>query len=115
MIALPTAKGELLLILSDENIERMKRQDPAEFRPSNIGLTLDPAHLWETGVELGGPFYPLVRLSVSYASPEDMLMLEKWGREGHFEEIIAWARKGWEFRPDLGDSDVYERLKPDKE
>ncbi len=76
----------VLVVLDDENLARMAKADPAEVK------------LRETGRHLVNP---LVVICHEKPSPE----LQRAIQTRDLKKIIAFLQRGWEFRPDKGDSD----------
>ena len=95
MIALVRRTGsvDLLMVLSDENIERIKRYDPAQMP-------------WETlPIE-----YAMRRphtIGVAYATAEELAEIERLSASdpGWKEKALKMLSRGFEYRPDLGDHD----------
>lgn len=76
----------LIVILNEHSLERMQAADPAEIK------------LRETGKRLVNP---TITLCFEKSSPE----LAKLLHSGNLPRIIAFLRRGWKFRPELGDHD----------
>lgn len=93
ILPLPRTDGkfELVVVLEDENIERIKRYDPAQFEMEKVT---------EDGERIG-----LARLTIAYASPADLLWIRELVERGKNGEALKFIARGWEYRPDLGDHD----------
>lgn len=85
---------DIVIVLADENIERMKRYDPAEIvwadLPSEYSSRRPGA------------------VAVAFATAEDQAEIERMSRtdpENWKERALKLISRGFEFRPDLGDHD----------
>lgn len=100
MIAIPFQVSDthysVVLVLQDDNIERIKSCDPAVF---------------ESGKVLVEPFksLKLADVMLAYASKEDTIRLQSVGED--FQAIMKILCRGWSHRPDLGDHDAGEYQK----
>lgn len=92
----------IMIVLQDENIERMKEYDPAE-----LSLPL-----------LSGPFLNVLDLRdiiISYATADDYQKVTELCRRREPHKALKYLSRGFKFRPDKGDSDLpYESLMPEK-
>lgn len=92
-IPLQVNSGEydLVIILEDENIERLKGYDPGEVDISKLG-----------------PFSNLRvrRIQIAYANPEEVKLIGLCNTRGQLAETLNNLSRGWKFRPELGDSDM---------
>lgn len=101
MIAIPfqTEPGfySVVLVLEDENIERIKRYDPGVFETSKVKVE---------------PFVNsrLKDVCIAYATGEEIKQIQQLGN--NFESIMKLLFRGLERRPDLGDHDTdsYQRV-----
>jgi len=93
MLMLPIpfeGKLKLLVILEDENIERIKEHDCAEIIWSQLGqfATLRPA-----------------TIGIGYASPDEMKQIVAWAQQGNIADALKLVTGGFRFRPEKGDHD----------
>ena len=91
VIAIPVesdghTKDALIVVLGPDNLERMKKADPAEFALATSGYNL---------------VNPIILLCYEEQTPELMTLLQS----GDLEKIVKHLRRGFEFRPDKGDHD----------
>lgn len=80
---------DLLIVLEDDNIERIKQYDPAEVKWSQIP-------------------WPDVRprtIGIGYATAEEIKKIHKLAEEGKPQEAIKLVTRGFKFRPERGDHD----------
>lgn len=95
MLTIPTQINDkefsLLIILQDENVERIKQYDPAE-----IVLT-----------KLGGKFRGLTLkdIVIMYATEGEIKQVTEMFRQGNAADALKLLSRGFAFRPDLGDND----------
>jgi len=80
----------LAILLEDENLDRMKRADPAIF---NLPPTPQFAHMQLKSVLLGR------------ISPDGKKHLLELIASGDGLAILRYVTRGFEYRPDLGDHD----------
>lgn len=90
-MALPFTSYILLVILEDDNMERLKEHDPGEVPVSKLP---------EPWCRLKLDWIQLV-----YASPDEVRTLMSLARD----EVPAYVKRtlyrGWKFRPEKGDND----------
>lgn len=79
--------NQLLILLDDEAIERIKRYDPAEIQMKDYGL---------------GD----VLIGISYANAEDMEVIIGHLRNRNSRLAFAHATRGFEYKPEAGDHDM---------
>ena len=84
-------KNLLLVVLEDENLERLHGYDPAE-----IDLAKLPGNF------AGVPFHAI---HVAYVSDADRGLLLDLMTSGKISDALALLSKGWKHRPELGDHD----------
>ena len=94
MLLLPVPwkdKIKLLVILEDENIERIKEHDCAEV----IWAQLAPysCHMVPESITIG------------YATADELKKIQKWAKEGNIAEAIKLVTDGFKYRPERGDHD----------
>jgi len=92
MLLLPVpwkGKVKLLVILEEENIERIKEHDCAEVIWSQLGPN---------------PPYP-ESITIGYASAEELKKIQRWAQEGNIAEAIKLVTGGFKYRPECGDHD----------
>lgn len=82
---------DLVIVLEDENIERLKGYDPGEVDISKLG-----------------PFSNLRvrRIQITYANPEEVKLIGLCNTRGQLAGILNNLSRGWKFRPELGDNDM---------
>lgn len=95
MLVLPVALGAreyvLIIVMRKENIARIKDHDPAEVIPAKLGGQ------W-AGMAVRA-------IHIAYATEPEARDLVECVRRGDLMGALGMLRKGWKFRPDLGDSD----------
>jgi hypothetical protein len=82
---------DIMIILGEDNIERMKEKDPFELRCWELPWT-----------------EPLGVVTISYANPTEMVQIEQLARQGKQDEamkIATGTTSGFAYRPDKGDHD----------
>ena len=82
---------DILVILGDQNFERMKANDPFQIQCDELP--------WDDDI---------TSITVSYADDDLMGKIEAMARQGKVEEALKLANKtlsGFKYRPDLGDHD----------
>jgi hypothetical protein len=93
MLLLPVpwkGKLKLLVVLQDENVERIKQHDCAEVIWAHLGQ------------------YQNMRpesITIGYASPDEMQQIVKWAEAGEIVECIKLVTGGFKYRPEAGDHD----------
>ena len=91
MIPLNCSNGDfdLIVVLEDENIARMKQHDPAEI-------------LWKQF-----PFSTLrpKTIQIAYATPDEARKISELAQSGNIAEVVKLVASGWKFRPEAGDHD----------
>jgi hypothetical protein len=89
----------LFVVFEDENIERIREQDPAE-----VHLPL-----------LGDRWYKELRLRdviITYANAEDLKTFHDLCMQDKAREAMQFLCRGFRYRPDRGDNDaMYRSLK----
>lgn len=102
MMVLPLQISETeystVVILEDENIERIKQHDPAEVHTK---LLIDQFSSRE-----------LKSVMIAYVSPSEKDELVTFLKQGDLSKALTMLSRGFQFRPDKGDNDnPYERVK----
>lgn len=84
---------DLVMVLSDENIERMKRYDPAQMPWATLPLEFSTRRPHTIGV--------------AYATAAELVEIERMSLSDPDwkEKALMMLSRGFEFRPDLGDHD----------
>lgn len=93
MILLPIpfdGKIKLLVVLEDDNVQRIKEHDCAEIIWAQLGQY---AHLRPSSI------------TIAYANSPEMAQIHKWASEGKNAEVIGLLTGGFRFRPEEGDHD----------
>lgn len=91
MLALPIiSTGDLLIVIGDAEIERLKQQDPAE---------LVWGELFPRGVQPHA-------IAITYLNKADQLVLVGLMKDDRLREALAFATRGFQYRPDKGDHDL---------
>jgi hypothetical protein len=85
-----TNRVDLLIILEQDNLERIKRHDNAEVMWGQLGF--DP------GCRPG-------TISIAYATAEEVAKVKDLAAKGKPRDILCMLTGGFEYRPDLGDHD----------
>jgi hypothetical protein len=80
----------LLIILGDDNIERIKQQDPVELKLSEV---------YKSGV-------PTNDIGITYLNTEDIETLITLMKAGRVNDAFKFATRGWKFQPQRGDHDM---------
>lgn len=81
----------LIIVLLDHNLERIKRYDPCVFNMRQLAEF--------AGLECAG-------IMVAYCTPEEKeQILLNIATGGKLSETLELLTRGFEYRPDLGDSD----------
>jgi hypothetical protein len=82
----------VFVVLEDENLERMKANDPAQV------------NVWK----MGEPYARLTLRDVIIASPTaaDVATALQMARSGSPAAAMEYLSRGFKFRPDKGDSDL---------
>jgi tetratricopeptide (TPR) repeat protein len=86
----PNGKVSLLIILEDDNIERIKQYDQAEVHWEQLSAI---AHMRPATIGIG------------YATAEEAAKLGNFARQGKFREAIQLVTRGFKYHPELGDHD----------
>jgi len=79
----------LVVILGPDNLERMRRGDPAEVKLADIR---------KAGKELRDP-----AIEICYEEPDSPVF--RLLQAGDLAGALQYLGRGWEFRPDRGDHD----------
>ena len=82
----------VFVAIQDDNIERMRVYDPAEFSIAKMGLP------WRN--------LKLKDIIIGYATEADMLHFQKLCQQGKQGEGLQYLSRGWKYRPDQGDNDA---------
>ena len=93
MLLLPVSwngKLKLLVVLEDENIERIKEHDCAEVIWSQLGLYAN------TRPE---------SITIGYANPSEMKRIYAYAESGEIGEALKLVTGGFKYRPEVGDHD----------
>lgn len=96
MLAIPVAtrganEMHLILIFSDDGMERLKAADPAQIEVSRLG---EPwCHRKVVGVTL------------AYESVENLAKVMRWLDAGDYQSAFKFITRGFTFRPEKGDDD----------
>lgn len=93
MLMLPISyegKLKLLIILEDDNLQRIKEHDCAEVIWAQLGqfANLRPS-----------------TISIGYANPAEMKQIHAWAQAGNIRDCIKLVTEGFKFRPEAGDHD----------
>lgn len=95
MMCIPMQSGPnefvVHLILGNENIERLKAYDPAEFL---IGHLPPPYRTWT-----------LKGVMLMYATPEEQQRLQQIGDVDRLIAELKQLSRGWTYKPEQGDHD----------
>ena len=83
----------LFVILTDENLERIKNYDPAEVVTKEIVKALGPPFDWLT----------LRDIVITYATADEVPVVDRLLTEKKVDEALKLLTRGYRFRPDLGD------------
>lgn len=86
---LNNGRVDLLVVLEDDNIERIKQYDPAEVKWSDL-----PYWAVRPGV-----------IGIGYATADEVRRIHEFAEAGKPEEAIKLVSRGWKFRPERGDHD----------
>jgi hypothetical protein len=81
----------LLIVMSEENIERIKQYDQAEVHWGQ----LPPEYSMRKPRTIG----------VGYATEAEMVQIEKLVMKGKKDEAFALVTRGFKYRPEKGDHD----------
>lgn len=81
---------DLVIILEDENIERLKKYDPAEIVGKNLGSFAK---------------LKIRNIQICYATPEETMEISNCHTIGEVAKAIRKLGRGFRYRPELGDSD----------
>lgn len=96
MLTIPMVVNEqcydLFIILLDDNVDRIKSYDPAEVVTAN----------------LSGPFVNrhVRTVVIMYANEKDVQEVMALCRAGTPNKALKYLSRGFQFRPEKGDSDV---------
>lgn len=89
----------IMVVLLDENIERIKQRDPAEVTMKSLGS------LWES--------LKLKDIIITYTTEAEMAQMMQLCATGRTPEALRRLTRGFVFRPDKGDHDgPYLSMKP---
>jgi selenocysteine lyase/cysteine desulfurase len=81
----------LVIVLGDDNIERIKQYDQAEVQWRELP--------WKYSSRQPHT------IAVAYATPQEMQIIEQLAREGKQQQAMELVTRGFQFRPDRGDHD----------
>jgi hypothetical protein len=81
----------IFVVLDDDNLERIKKYDPAEIVTKSLGPP------W-TGRKLKD-------IVITYATAAEQAQVIAMCREGRIREALRLLTRGWQYRPDRGDYD----------
>jgi hypothetical protein len=81
----------LVIVLGDDNIQRIKQYDQAEI-------------IWQELPWKYSSRRPHT-IAVAYATADEMQAIDGLAREGKQQEAIDLVTRGFQFRPDQGDHD----------
>jgi hypothetical protein len=84
---------DLVVVLADENIERIKRYDPAQIPWAQLPKEISMRRPHTIGV--------------AYATADELKVIERMSASDPDwkEKALVMLSRGFEFRPDLGDHD----------
>lgn len=82
----------LLVVLEPENLDRMEKNDPAQIGMRQLG------HPWTS--------FTLGTVIIVNPSADDLQRFDKLMVQGSVREAMELLTRGFEDRPDLGDSDA---------
>ena len=91
MLMLPMQVGErvdLLIVLEEDQLDRIKAHDNAEIQWKDIPYRGRPG-----------------TIVIAYANAEEMVKIHKWAAEDNLKEAVKLLTSGWKYRPELGDHD----------
>lgn len=86
----PNGDFDLLIVLEQENIDRIKEYDPAELKWNELGYFSDVKPR---------------SIQITFGSPEDIKKIHELAKVGKPVEAIKLVTRGWKFRPESGDHD----------
>jgi len=93
----------MFVILEDDNLERMKRYDPAE-----IFMDLLPPE-WDMKLKLKA-------VVIGYANRADLDTVHRLFQNGDLAGALKFLSRGYQFRPDKGDREgEYESIRPERQ
>jgi len=96
MIVIPfqinKSEYSILIALEEENLTRMKKYDPAELSVDKL-----PSDMRKL---------KLKTIHLCYATAEDAGQMLLFVKQGEIGKALSHLARGFEFRPDLGDSDA---------
>ena len=81
----------LIVVLGKDSLARMEKGDPAEVKLAEVA---------RSGKVLLQPI-----ISLCYEDDAGMAKVVRFMNEGNLRAALKYLGRGWEFRPDLGDSD----------
>ena len=81
----------VFILLEDENVQRIKKYDPAQWEPKKMG------GIWSN--------LRLNTVLIGYANAVDAAKVLQLAQSGKTDEALKMLSRGFEFRPDLGDHD----------
>jgi len=95
-IPLPNGKVNLLIVLEDANLERIKQHDCAEVNWSYLGV----------------PVRNPEKIGVGYVNPEECAQLHEMAKKGDVAGCLRLVTGGFKHRPDAGDGALPTKLNP---
>lgn len=82
---------DLFVVMEDENLERIKKYDPAEILGKNLGMP------WQ--------LLRIRNIVILYATAEESKRLSSVASKEDVVHNLKNLSRGWAFRPDKGDHD----------
>lgn len=89
----------VIVVLSDENIERIRERDPVEVVTPEIAAVMGPEYAWRT----------LRDVVITYATADEMVTAAALIKDGKVREALQLLTRGYRYRPDRGDGGKPER------
>ncbi len=89
-LAWPDGSFDLIVVLEDENLERMREYDPAEIKWRDLGKFSQ---------------YRPKTIQIGYGTSEDVKKISELSQQGKVAEAIKLVSRGWKYRPEAGDHD----------
>jgi hypothetical protein len=99
-IGVPGERYVLLVVLQDDNLERMRQHDPCDVRMHNLGPTWLNTKLEE--------------VVVAYANAEESAEAEAMARRGASPiDFLRYFMRGYNFSPEKGDGGQVQEIGPE--
>lgn len=97
MLAIPLLrKGsttfDVVLVMDDSNVDRMKLSDPVEF---DVRLLPQVYHVQQVR-----------RVIIAFETPENTAKLLEMLKADRIREALAFVVRGWKYKPEQGDVDA---------